>query len=160
MFPKYELMRHTLSGLPTKLPYLVLGIETSCDDTGVAVVSSNGTVLSNVVFSQYAVHERFGGVVPSLAMDSHKDNIDKALRQALQQAGLDSVAQVDAIAVTRGPGLEICLRVGCRKAQTLAREFDKPFVTVHHLEVLYVRTFTSPASLPCTRNKPYRRRTA
>jgi hypothetical protein len=77
MFPSYELQRHQLSGLPAKRPYLVLGIETSCDDTGVAIVGSDGVVLSNVVYSQYDIHERFGGVVPSLAMESHKLNIEK-----------------------------------------------------------------------------------
>jgi N6-L-threonylcarbamoyladenine synthase len=66
-----------LSGLPDRTkPFLVLGIETSCDDTGVAVVSSNGTILSNVVYSQNSIHEKFGGIVPSLAMEAHKTNID------------------------------------------------------------------------------------
>ena len=134
MLPKYELIRHQLSGLPTSDPYLVIGIETSCDDTGVAIVSSNGSILANVVYSQYEMHERFGGVVPSLAMESHKSNIDKAIVQALEKAGLHSLSEIDAVAVTRGPGLEICLRVGCRKAQAIAMEYDKPFVTVHHLE--------------------------
>jgi len=112
----------------------VLGIESSCDDTGVAVVRSDGKILSNVVYSQYEVHERFGGIVPSLAMTAHSDNIDKAVSEALVQAGLTSVSEVDAIAVTQGPGLEICLRVGFRTAQALALAHAKPFVTVHHLE--------------------------
>eukprot|EP01041_Mallomonas_annulata_P006077 gene6077-12262_t len=132
---RYILEQQTLSGLPDlSKDFLVLGIETSCDDTGVAIVSSNGTILSNAVYSQYAIHERFGGVVPGLAMDAHKNNIDLALKDALAQAGLSSVHEVDAIAVTKGPGLEICLRVGLRKAQALAMEYKKPFVTVHHLE--------------------------
>ena len=134
MLPKYELLRHQLSGLPSSRPFLVLGIETSCDDTGVAVVSSNGSVLANVVYSQYEIHERFGGVVPSLAMESHKANVDKAIAKALETAGLQSLNDIDAVAVTRGPGLEICLRVGCRRAQSIALEYRKPFVTVHHLE--------------------------
>ena len=134
MQPKYVLERHQLSGLPQRSPYLVLGIETSCDDTGVAIVTSEGQVLSNVVYSQYAVHERFGGVVPSLAMESHRANIDRAVSEALALAGLAGVQDVDAIGVTRGPGLEICLRVGMRRAQALAREHGKPLVAVHHLE--------------------------
>ena len=134
MLPKYELLRHQLSGLPSSRPFLVLGIETSCDDTGVAVVSSNGSVLANVVYSQYEIHERFGGVVPSLAMESHKANVDKAIAKALETAGMQSLNDIDAVAVTRGPGLEICLRVGCRRAQSIALEYRKPFVTVHHLE--------------------------
>ena len=75
---RYIFEEETLSGLPNiQKSYLVLGIETSCDDTGVAVVSSNGTILSNVVFSQSGIHENFGGIVPSLAMEAHKSNIDK-----------------------------------------------------------------------------------
>lgn len=135
---QYKLDRHVQSGLPNQIaqgrPFTVLGIESSCDDTGAAVVRSDGTILSNVVYSQYEVHQRFGGVVPTLAMNAHTDNIDKAVTQALHQAGLKSVADIDAIAVTKGPGLEVCLRVGCRKAQALAIEYNKPFVTAHHLE--------------------------
>lgn len=95
----------------------MLGIESSCDDTGVAVVRSDGVVLSNIVYSQYGIHEKFGGVVPSLAMEAHKTNIELALKDAISKAGLNSIDEVDAIAVTKGPGLEICLRVGLRKAQ-------------------------------------------
>ena len=134
----YEVECHTLSGLPEQISsghtFTVLGIESSCDDTGVAVVRSDGTILANVVYSQYSVHEKFGGVVPSLAMEAHSNVIDDAVSKALKIAGLNSVDDVNAIAVTKGPGLEICLRVGCRKAQELAIKFKKPFVTVHHLE--------------------------
>jgi tRNA N6-adenosine threonylcarbamoyltransferase len=115
---RYVLERQTLSGLPDKSkPFLVLGIESSCDDTGAAIVRSDGVVLSNVVYSQYEIHQKFGGIVPSLAMEAHKGNIEKAVSEAIQQAGLLSLDEVDAIAVTRGPGLEICLRVGYQKAQ-------------------------------------------
>ena len=115
---RYVLETGTYSGLPnTATPYLVLGIESSCDDTGVSIVRSDGTVLSNIVYSQHAIHERFGGIVPGLAMAAHKTNIDRAVDDAVKAAGLQSVAEVDAVAVTKGPGLEICLRVGYRKAQ-------------------------------------------
>lgn len=131
---KYRLDREQLSGLPSKRPYLVLGIESSCDDTGVGVVSSDGRILSNVVYSQHQIHNKFGGVVPTLAMEAHKSNIDIAVERAIQEAGLSSIEDVDAIAATKGPGLEICLRIGLNKAQTLAKSFNKPFVTVHHHE--------------------------
>lgn len=135
---RYILERGLKSGQPAQVlgnkPYLVLGIESSCDDTGVAVVSSTGQILSNVIYSQYEIHERFGGVVPSLAMEAHKTNIDKALNEAVHQAGLSGVQEIDAIAVTKGPGLEICLRVGLNKALELATMYKKPLVTVHHLE--------------------------
>jgi hypothetical protein len=117
----YVLERHTLSGLPSKKGnkdhFLVLGIESSCDDTGVAIVSSQGKILSNVVYSQYSIHEKFGGVVPSLAMEAHKTRIHDTVDEAVRQAGLQSLDEIDAVAVTKGPGLEICLRVGVRKAQ-------------------------------------------
>lgn len=83
---RYILQKHTKSGLPNRdRPFLVLGIESSCDDTGAAIVRSDGTVLSNVVYSQYEIHERFGGIVPSLAMEAHKTNINKAVTEALAQ---------------------------------------------------------------------------
>lgn len=131
---RYILEIEQLSGLPAKEPFLVLGIESSCDDTGVAIVSSDGRILSNIVYSQYNIHDKFGGVVPGLAMEAHKSNIDIAISRALSEAGYQSINDIDAIAVTKGPGLEICLRVGCRKAQSLAKEYNKPFVTIHHLE--------------------------
>eukprot|EP01035_Chromulina_nebulosa_P018958 gene18958-24768_t len=115
-------------------PFVVLGIESSCDDTGVGIVRSDGLILSNVVYTQYNIHEKFGGVVPGLAMNAHKDNIEKAIQNALIKANLSSIDEVDAIAVTKGPGLEICLRVGWKKALALANEYNKPFVVAHHLE--------------------------
>ena len=132
---RYILEKECKSGLPdlTK-PFTVLGIESSCDDTGVAIVRSDGKVLSNVVYSQHDIHEKFGGIVPTLAMEQHKINIEVAVEEAVKKAGLQSLNEIDAIAVTKGPGLEICLRVGIRKAQAIAKEFHKPFVTVHHLE--------------------------
>ena len=131
---QYAVQRHILSGLPNLAhPYTVLGIESSCDDTGVGIVRSDGAVLANVVISQYDIHERFGGIVPSLAMEAHKMNIETAVSRALQEAGT-TMGDIDAIAVTKGPGLEICLRVGCRKAQQLASDHGKPFVAIHHLE--------------------------
>jgi N6-L-threonylcarbamoyladenine synthase len=127
----------------------VLGIESSCDDTGAAVVSSNGTILGEALASQSAVHEPFGGVVPGLARDEHARAIDDVIATALRRAGLDSASQVDAIGVTVGPGLEICLRIGCAKAAELARLHGKPFVGVHHLEahILMARLFV-PSSDP------------
>jgi N6-L-threonylcarbamoyladenine synthase len=132
---KYQLEKHTLSGLPsTEHSFTVLGIESSCDDTAAAVVRSDGTVLSNVVYSQHEIHEKFGGIVPNLAKGAHEENIEKAVQGAIESAGMTSIEDVDAIAVTKGPGLEVCLRVGFRKAQALARSSGKPFITVHHLE--------------------------
>lgn len=127
---------HAASGTVDDIqkPFLVLGIESSCDDTGAAVVRSDGVLLGEGLAKQNEIHEAWGGVVPGLARDAHVDNMDRVVEEAVAQAGLNSVAEVDAIAVTVGPGLEICLRVGCQKAVALAQEFGKPFVGVHHLE--------------------------
>mmetsp|Transcript_24498 Transcript_24498/g.57070 ORF Transcript_24498/g.57070 Transcript_24498/m.57070 type:complete len:315 (+) Transcript_24498:171-1115(+) len=123
------------SGLPNMTrPFTVLGIETSCDDTGAAVVRSDGVILGEALASQKDIHEEWGGVVPGLARDAHAEQIDGIVQEALRNAGMDSLQDVDAIGVTVGPGLEICLRVGCNKAREWATQYSKPFVAVHHLE--------------------------
>jgi N6-L-threonylcarbamoyladenine synthase len=134
----YDPFRNTtfsaLSGLPDRSPFLVLGIESSCDDTGAAVLSSDGKILGEALAKQNEIHQEWGGVVPGLARDAHVSNIDRVVETALANANLKSIDEVDAIAVTVGPGLEICLRVGCEKAYELAQRYNKPFVGVHHLE--------------------------
>lgn len=142
--PGYALEKSAFSGLPSlKKPFLVLGIETSCDDTAAAVVRSDGQILSNVVLSQHKIHQEFGGVVPGLAMKSHEDKIDEVVEKAISDAGLSCADELDAIAVTRGPGLEICLRVGLNKAQnSVGRMFSwKP----HEANI-----FTLPTSSFCS----------
>lgn len=122
------------SGLPkSSEPFTVLGIESSCDDTGAAVVRSDGTILGEALASQAEIHEEWGGIVPGLAKTAHEENMDKVIAMALENAKL-SIEEVDAIGVTVGPGLEICLRVGCNRAKELAIEHQKPFVGIHHLE--------------------------
>lgn len=122
------------SGLPNRdKPFCVLGIESSCDDTGAAIIRSDGTILGESLASQHSIHEEWGGVVPGLAKAAHEENIDRVIRESLQKANME-LNDVDAIGVTVGPGLEICLRVGCNKARELAIEYNKPFVGVHHLE--------------------------
>jgi len=111
----------------------ILGIETSCDETGAAVVRAGEQVLSNVVFSQYVTHQPFGGVVPELASREHLRAILPVVREALKQAGKD-YSSVDAIAVTQGPGLAGSLLVGVSYAKALAWALDKPLITVNHLE--------------------------
>jgi hypothetical protein len=125
---------HALSGLPNRIePFYVLGIESSCDDTGAAVVRSDGVILGEALASQQEIHEKWGGVVPGLARDAHVEKIDGVINEALKSAGM-SMGQIDAIGVTVGPGLAICLRVGCNKARELAMQYQKPFVGIHHLE--------------------------
>lgn len=111
----------------------ILGIETSCDETAAAVLGPDGSVLANVVASQQAVHERFGGVVPELASRAHVEMIERVVMTALAEAkvSLDSLA---GIAVTQGPGLAGALIVGLSYAKTLAYMLDLPVVGVSHLE--------------------------
>jgi N6-L-threonylcarbamoyladenine synthase len=111
----------------------ILGIETSCDETGAAVVRSGHRILSNVVASQIATHQPYGGVVPELASREHLRAIVPVVRQALAEAE-QSYESVDAIAVTQGPGLAGALLVGISYAKALAFALEKPLIAVNHLE--------------------------
>jgi N6-L-threonylcarbamoyladenine synthase len=111
----------------------ILGIESSCDETGAAVVRAGSEILSNVVASQIATHQPYGGVVPELASREHLRAIVPVVRQALAEAG-QTYASVDAIAVTQGPGLAGALLVGISFAKALAFALDKPLIAVNHLE--------------------------
>jgi len=111
----------------------ILGIESSCDETGAAVVRSGEQVLSNVVASQMATHQPYGGVVPELASREHLRAIVPVVRQALAEAG-QTYESVDAIAVTQGPGLAGALLVGISFAKALAFALGKPLIAVNHLE--------------------------
>jgi N6-L-threonylcarbamoyladenine synthase len=112
---------------------LILGIESSCDETSAAVVRSGEQVVSNVVASQFATHQPYGGVVPELASREHLRAILPVVRQALSEAG-QTYDSVDAIAVTQGPGLAGALLVGISYAKSLAYALDKPLIAVNHLE--------------------------
>src|ERR1700692_4614941 len=111
---------------------LILGIESSCDETAAAVVSDGLEVLSNVVASQIEIHKKYGGVVPELASREHLRQIVPVVREALAQANMQ-LAEVDAIAVTQGPGLVGALLVGITYGKTLAAALKKPLVPVNHL---------------------------
>jgi N6-L-threonylcarbamoyladenine synthase len=111
----------------------ILGIETSCDETAAAVVASGERLLSNVVSSQIATHQPYGGVVPELASREHLRAIVPVVRQALREAD-QSYESIDAIAVTQGPGLAGALLVGISYAKALAFALEKPLITVNHLE--------------------------
>jgi tRNA N6-adenosine threonylcarbamoyltransferase len=111
----------------------ILGIESSCDETAAAVVRSGEQVISNVVFSQIATHQPYGGVVPELASREHLRAILPVVRQALSDAG-QTYQSIDALAVTQGPGLAGALLVGISYAKALAFALDKPLIAVNHLE--------------------------
>jgi N6-L-threonylcarbamoyladenine synthase len=111
----------------------ILGIESSCDETGAAVVRSGEKILSNVVFSQIATHQPYGGVVPELASREHLRAIVPVVRKALEDAG-QTYQSLDALAVTQGPGLAGALLVGISYAKALAFALNKPLIAVNHLE--------------------------
>jgi N6-L-threonylcarbamoyladenine synthase len=110
----------------------VLAIETSCDETAVAIVN-NRQVLSSIIASQIPIHQQYGGVVPEVASRQHVETINVAIAQALQDAHIDW-ASIDGVAATAAPGLVGALLVGLTAAKTLAVVHQKPFVGVHHLE--------------------------
>jgi N6-L-threonylcarbamoyladenine synthase len=112
---------------------VILGIETSCDETAAAVVSDDGRVLSSVVSSQADLHARFGGVVPEIASRRHLELVSPAVRAALDEAGT-SLDDVERVAVTQGPGLIGALLVGISAAKALAWARGVPLVPVDHLE--------------------------
>ena len=119
----------------TKKP-IILGIESSCDETAAAVIQENNgnpEILSNIVSSQVDVHKEFGGVVPELAARSHIEKIDLITKKAIELSGI-KIKDIDAVAATAGPGLVVCLSVGLNFGKTIASSINKPFIAVNHLE--------------------------
>lgn len=110
----------------------ILAIDTSCDETSVAVCA-NDWILTNKISSQIELHKKWGGVVPGIARRMHEENIDLVIKDALKQVRM-SIGDMDAVAVTYGPGLAIALGVGIEKAKELSLEYNKPLVGVNHME--------------------------
>lgn len=133
----------------------VLGIETSCDDTGVAVVDSDGNVLSNVVSSQWELNAQWKGIVPALAARAHEENLPHVLDAAIQQSGLSSITDVSTIAVTSGPGLSPCLGVGLATAQRLAIDHQLDFLQINHLEAHVLVARLPTLALPSRPEFPF-----
>ena len=116
---------------------LILGIESSCDETAASLVTENydrnPVILSNVISSQTDVHKDFGGVVPELAARSHIEKIDLIVQKAIEQSG-KKLGDIDAVAATAGPGLIVCLSVGLSFGKAFSAAIGKPFIAVNHLE--------------------------
>ena len=116
---------------------LILGIESSCDETAASIITENEqgipVVLSNIVSSQVDVHKEFGGVVPELAARSHMEKIDWIVQKAIDDSGR-KMEEIDAVASTAGPGLIVCLSVGLSFGKAFASALKKPFIAVNHLE--------------------------
>lgn len=125
----------------------ILAIESSCDETGIAI-TRDGKLLCNVVSTQIDVHQKYGGVMPEVASRLHTENILIVLKEALEKANINQ-SEIDAIAVTRGPGLIGALHVGMQAAKTLALVLNKPLIPVHHLAAhIYANEFVSPLKFP------------
>ena len=116
---------------------VILGIESSCDETAASIISENEygdpIVLSNIISSQENIHKEFGGVVPELAARSHLEKIDSIVKKAIDKSKVD-IKQIDAVASTAGPGLIVCLSVGLSFGKTFAATLNKPFIAINHLE--------------------------
>ncbi|KAA1474343.1 peptidase M22, glycoprotease [Dentipellis sp. KUC8613] len=139
-------LRSTLQCPSSLRCFTVLGIESSADDTGVAIVTSNAKILANVVKKQHLVHENYGGIHPYVAVQTHQKNLARAVKEALEQANMRAT-DVDGIAFTRGPGMTGCLGVGSSAARTLAAALSKPLVGVHHMQAhALTPLLTSPPS--------------
>lgn len=123
----------------------ILAIETSCDETCAAVVE-DGKILSNVISSQIELHKAWGGVVPSIAKRAHEDKISYVVDEAIKV--LKNIEEVDAVAVTRGPGLAIALEVGIRHAKELAKKLNKPLIAVNHIEGHVLSALTPEVQFP------------
>ncbi len=111
----------------------ILAIESSCDETSAAVVENGRNVLSNIISSQIAIHKKYGGVVPEIASRKHIEVIDAVVYEALKKAGIN-ISDIDAVAVTYGPGLVGALLVGLSFAKALAFAENMPLIGVHHIE--------------------------
>lgn len=120
-------------GIHMEKEILILGIESSCDETAASVVKNGRTVLSNVISSQIDIHTLYGGVVPEIASRKHIERINQVIEQALQEAGV-ALADIDAVSVTYGPGLVGALLVGVGTAKAIAYASGKPLVGVNHIK--------------------------
>jgi len=129
-------------------PFLILGIETSCDETAAAVVADGTTVMSSVVSSQIDIHARYGGVVPEIASRAHVELLAPVVAQTLVESGLEG-PDLSAVAVTVGPGLAGALLVGISAAKAYALAWDRPFIGVNHMEGhLYASFLEDPDLTP------------
>ncbi|MFH0993817.1 MAG: tRNA (adenosine(37)-N6)-threonylcarbamoyltransferase complex transferase subunit TsaD [bacterium] len=128
---------------------IVLGVESSCDETSVAVVKDGREVLANVVLSQIDIHKEYGGVVPEIASREHVKGVSMVFDQAIRQSGL-TYEDVDLVAVTAGPGLIGSLLIGINAAKVVALNYGIPLIGVHHIAGhIYANNLERPIEFPC-----------
>lgn len=138
-----------LQAVPSGASSLILAIETSCDETSVAVVEDGRIIRSNIISSQIETHKKFGGVVPEVASRQHVESITWIIEEAVEKAGI-VLADVDAVAVTQGPGLVGSLLVGLVAGKALAFSLGVPLVGVHHIAGhIYANRFVQELEYPC-----------
>lgn len=126
---------------------IILAIESSCDETAVAILKDE-ELLANIVSTQIEVHTKYGGVMPEIASRLHAENISIVLKEALDKAQI-KLEDISAVAITRGPGLIGALHVGMQAAKTIALLYDKPLIPVHHLAGhIYANEFVKPLKFP------------
>ncbi|MDN6630838.1 MAG: tRNA (adenosine(37)-N6)-threonylcarbamoyltransferase complex transferase subunit TsaD, partial [Staphylococcus equorum] len=127
---------------------LILAIESSCDETSVSIIKNGTEILSNIVLSQIESHKRFGGVVPEVASRHHVEGITTTIDESLVKANV-TMHDIDAVAVTQGPGLIGALLVGINAAKALAFAYDKPLIPVHHIAGhIYANHLETPLQFP------------
>ena len=128
---------------------VILAIESSCDEMSVAILKDGKDLLSNVVASQIDIHKQYGGVVPEIESRKHVECVSTVLKEALNKANID-IHDIDAIAVTKGPGLVGSLHVGMQEAKTLAIALKKPLIGVHHIAGhIYANQIENEIHYPC-----------
>ena len=125
---------------------LIMGIESSCDETSVAIVKNGREILSNVIDTQISIHEKFGGVVPEIASRNHVEAISNVMKKAVKDANID-INQIDAIACTYGPGLVGALLVGVSYAKALSYALNKPLIGVNHIKGHIASNYITHADL-------------
>lgn len=128
---------------------IILAIESSCDETAIAILKNNKELLANIISTQIEVHQKYGGVMPEIASRLHVENISIVLQEALAKANV-SLDDISAVAVTSGPGLIGALHVGLQCAKTLALAYNKPLIPVHHLAGhIYANEYVTELKFPC-----------
>ncbi|VEN56742.1 unnamed protein product [Callosobruchus maculatus] len=128
---------------------IILGIETSCDDTGCALLDTDGNLLGEALKSQHLIHLNNGGIIPPIAQDLHRKNIERVVKDAVDAANVQ-LEDISAIATTVKPGLPLSLTIGVRYGKYLCKKYHKPFIPIHHMEAhaLTARMHNSTIEFP------------
>ncbi|KAF7390044.1 hypothetical protein HZH68_011901 [Vespula germanica] len=135
LHPRYNVLKSLkkFKKFCTHEPAIILGIESSCDDTGCGIVDSNGNILGEAINSQYLLHLKYGGIIPTIAQDMHRQHITEVCEKALRSANL-KLRDIDAIATTVKPGLPLSLQIGEKFGKYIALLGKKPFIPIHHMQ--------------------------